>query len=291
MATSCMWRWRCLDGGLARSAAAAELKAIHTQKTKDAVVTLRARRASGSRARTTSSLEITSPDGQAARRRQGEPQHQHGDAGHGAHAGRRHADAGQDARGATWAPSASPTRRAAGDGVLGRAGGEGLGALLRAGAVGGASCGDACAAPLLCSSWWRWRRRGRGAGGADRERSDGGRPGRARPHGTPRAAGGAGRGGGGARRGCQQAGLRPNPMLDLAGQKASPGPTTTSGGRDGSARPERPEGGPGGGGRAGDRDEGRPARRPGAPAPGRDADQGRRGGWRRGGTSPSPRSC
>jgi hypothetical protein len=79
----------------------------------------------------------------------------------------------------------------------------------------------------------------------------------------------------------QQAGLRPNPMLDLAGQQNVAGPRQQRlGGGDGSARSERPEGRSHGGGGAGGRAQGRAPRRAGAPAPGRDPTQGGRGAGR-----------
>jgi hypothetical protein len=57
------------------------MKAIQTQKTKEAVITLKSETGQWTKGKNSFVLEITSPDGKSARRREGEPQHQHGHAG------------------------------------------------------------------------------------------------------------------------------------------------------------------------------------------------------------------
>ena len=120
--------------------------------------------------------------------------------------------------------------------------------------------------------------------GAERRRSDGGRAGGARPRRQSRAPGGPAEVDAAAGR-LQQAGLRPNPMLELGGQKALSPDNNLSVGVTAAAGSERPQGRPGRRGGAGARDEARAGRGARAAAPGRRADEGGRAAGGASGTS------
>ena len=99
-----------LAGTLAGVAWSAD-KVIHTQKTKDVVITLTSESGQWKPGKNSFVLEFTSAkDKQAGRRRQGQPQHEHGDDGHGADDRRGHALARQDAGALSRLRSTSRTR-------------------------------------------------------------------------------------------------------------------------------------------------------------------------------------